>query len=179
MLFIQEIEKIAIKIIFWWCLNRYYLMFSSQCYYKSSKLVAPIVQLLSTTLLNRWIGVNSFVFVFTGVSWLEITFWHPTLPYQQNFQPPELFLPLNTFYFFIYYYFLFSTRPSTGLLPVLGPLGSGTFNIEFTQLVSSSQSFLERKLYKKWQGGNINVSSYLQEYIQYPVDYTYNNFQKL
>ena len=36
MWFIQEFIKIVIKIIFWWCLNRYYLMISSRCYYKSS-----------------------------------------------------------------------------------------------------------------------------------------------
>ena len=35
MLFIQEIKKIVIKIIFRWCLNRYNLMISSRCYYKS------------------------------------------------------------------------------------------------------------------------------------------------
>ena len=36
MLFIQEIKKNSKKkIIFWWCLNRYYSMIFSRCYYKS------------------------------------------------------------------------------------------------------------------------------------------------
>ena len=33
---IQEIKKIVIKIILGWCLNRYYSMILSRCYYKSS-----------------------------------------------------------------------------------------------------------------------------------------------
>ena len=37
----------------------------------------------------------------------------------------SLTLRLNI-YLFIYIFFFFSTRPSLGLLPVLGPLGSGT-----------------------------------------------------
>ena len=36
MIFKQEIKKIVIKIVFWWCLKRYYLMILSRCYYKSS-----------------------------------------------------------------------------------------------------------------------------------------------
>ena len=36
MIFIQEIKKTVKKIIFWWCLNRYYWMILSWCYYKSS-----------------------------------------------------------------------------------------------------------------------------------------------
>ena len=38
MTFIHEIKKIVIKIIFWWCLNWYYSMILSRCYYKSSKI---------------------------------------------------------------------------------------------------------------------------------------------
>ena len=41
MLFIQEIEKIVIKIIFRWCLNMYYSIILSRCYYKSSKDYLP------------------------------------------------------------------------------------------------------------------------------------------
>ena len=48
MLFIQEIEKIVIKIIFRWCLNMYYSMILSRCYYKSpSGFTVKILQWMS------------------------------------------------------------------------------------------------------------------------------------